>query len=96
MGLEIKNILEDAADNVFNKDPYYQQGGDMVRVGGMVFRCDPAAEIGKRISAMRLQNGELLAANRTYAVASWAAVSGQAQGKPMPDVVVDYLKNSVN
>ncbi len=91
-GHEIKTILEDAADNVFNKDPYYQQGGDMVRVGGMTFRCNPAAEMGKRISAMRLQNGDLLAENKTYAVASWAAVSGQAQGKPMPDVVVDYLK----
>ncbi len=95
-GFEIKNILEDAADNVFNKDPYYQQGGDMVRAGGVRFHCDPEAEMGKRISAMRLQNGELVAENKTYAVASWAAVNGQAQGKPMSDALVEYLKNTVN
>ncbi len=91
-GNEIKTILEDAADNLFNSDPYYQQGGDMVRVGGMSFKCNPTAEIGQRISQMRFKDGTLLAANKTYAVASWASVSGQAQGIPMSDAVVEYLK----
>ena len=91
-GIEIKAILEDAADNVFNPDPYYQQGGDMVRVGGMTFQCDPNAEIGKRISAIRLSNGNLLAANKAYPVSSWASVNPQVGGKPMSDVLVDYLQ----
>ncbi len=92
-GSEIKNILEDAADNLFNKDPYYQQGGDMVRVGGMTFRCDPNAETGSRINEPRLSNGDLLAANKTYPVSSWASVNQIADGKPMADVLVDYLKS---
>lgn len=91
-GTEIKAILEDAADNVFNQDPYYQQGGDMVRVGGMTFQCDPNAEMGKRISGLRLSNGNLLSENKTYPVSSWASVSQQADGKPMSDVLVDYLQ----
>jgi S-sulfosulfanyl-L-cysteine sulfohydrolase len=91
-GNEIKAILEDAADNLFNKDPYYQQGGDMVRVGGMSFHCDPEAQAGNRISQMRLSSGKLLAANKAYSVSSWASVSSTAAGIPMADVVVDYLK----
>jgi S-sulfosulfanyl-L-cysteine sulfohydrolase len=91
-GTEIKTILEDAADNLFNKDPYYQQGGDMVRVGGMTFHCDPHAEIGQRISQMRLINGSLLGANKAYPVSSWASVNQIAGGKPMAEVLVDYLK----
>jgi S-sulfosulfanyl-L-cysteine sulfohydrolase len=90
-GNEIKTILEDAADNLFNADPYYQQGGDMVRVGGMSFKCDPEAQAGNRISQMRLSNGALLAANKSYSVSSWASVSSMAAGIPMADVVVDYL-----
>ncbi|MEQ1558325.1 MAG: thiosulfohydrolase SoxB [Methyloglobulus sp.] len=91
-GTKIKAILEDAADNLFNTDPYYQQGGDMVRVGGMTFHCDPNAEIGERITQMRLNNGELLNKNKTYAVSSWAAVKQVADGRPMADVLVDYLQ----
>lgn len=91
-GTEIKTILEDAADNLFNKDPYYQQGGDMVRVGGMTFHCDPHAEFGQRISQMRLMNGSLLGANKAYPVSSWASVNQIADGKPMAEVLVDYLK----
>lgn len=90
-GSEIKSILEDAADNLFNKDPYYQQGGGMVRVGGMAFHCDPNAEFGQRISQMRLSNGGLLGANKLYPVSSWASVSQVAGGRPMADVLVDYL-----
>jgi S-sulfosulfanyl-L-cysteine sulfohydrolase len=89
---EIKAILEDSADNLFNKDPYYQQGGDMVRAGGMTFHCNPNAEMGQRISQMRLNNGILLDANKSYPVSSWASVSQLAEGRPMADVLVDYLK----
>ena len=91
-GSEIKAILEDSADNLFNKDPYYQQGGDMVRAGGMTFHCDPNAEMGQRISQMRFNNGVLLDANKSYPVSSWASVSRLADGRPMADVLVDYLK----
>jgi S-sulfosulfanyl-L-cysteine sulfohydrolase len=91
-GNEIKAILEDSADNLFNKDPYYQQGGDMVRVGGMTFHCEPNAEMGRRISQMRLSNGILLDANKFYPVSSWASVNQISKGRPMADVLVDYLK----
>jgi S-sulfosulfanyl-L-cysteine sulfohydrolase len=91
-GGEIKAILEDSADNLFNKDPYYQQGGDMVRAGGMTFRCEPNAEFGQRISQMRLSNGTLLKVNKSYPVSSWASVNQVADGRPMTDVLVDYLK----
>lgn len=90
-GNEIKTILEDAADNLFNPDPYYQQGGDMIRVGGLSFRCNPNAEFGLRISGMRLNNGELLNANKYYSVSSWASVNQVAEGKPMADVLAEYL-----
>jgi sulfur-oxidizing protein SoxB len=91
-GNEIKVILEDAADNLFNKDPYYQQGGDMVRVGGMYFSCNPNAEFGQRISQMRLTNGDLLESNKHYPVSSWASVNQMAEGRPMADILVKYLK----
>jgi sulfur-oxidizing protein SoxB len=93
-GSEIKATLEDVADNVFNPDPYYQQGGDMVRVGGMTYRCDPTADMGQRISAMRSLDGKLIDPSRTYSVASWASVQQQADGSPMFDVVKDYLSVS--
>ena len=91
-GAEIKAILEDAADNVFNPDPYYQQGGDMVRAGGMTFHCNPNAEFGQRISQMRLSNGTLLDTKGTFPVSSWASVNQPAEGSPMADMVVEYLK----
>ncbi|MEQ1545865.1 thiosulfohydrolase SoxB [Methyloglobulus sp.] len=91
-GSEIKTILEDVADNLFNRDPYYQQGGDMVRAGGMTFYCKPNADIGQRISQMRLCNGTLLDAKKAYSVSSWASVNQIADGRPMVDVLVDYLK----
>ncbi|MBK8814092.1 MAG: thiosulfohydrolase SoxB [Methylococcaceae bacterium] len=91
-GLEIKAILEDAADNVFNPDPYFRQGGDMVRAGGLRFHCEPSAEFGQRISEIRLTNGALLEAKKSYSVASWASVNQVANGKPMADVLADFLK----
>jgi S-sulfosulfanyl-L-cysteine sulfohydrolase len=93
-GETIKTILEDVADNLFNPDPYYQQGGDMVRVGGMRYAIDPAATIGKRITRMEM-NGKPLDASRRYKVGGWAPVSEEARaagGEPIWDVVARYLK----
>jgi sulfur-oxidizing protein SoxB len=91
-GERIKEVLEDVCDNLFNPDPYLQQGGDMVRVGGMTFACTPGAKIGTRISDMRL-GGKPLEPGRTYKVAGWAPVAEGAQGEPIWDVVVRYLKD---
>ena len=91
-GTEIKAILEDVCDNLFNPDPYLQQGGDMVRVGGMAYTCDPTAANGKRISDMRL-SGKPLEAGKRYKVASWAPVAEGVTGEPVWDVVERYLKD---
>jgi len=94
-GETIKTILEDVADNLFNPDPYYQQGGDMVRVGGMQYTIDPAASAGKRISDMRL-NGKDIDPSKTYKVAGWAPVSEDAKnvgGEPIWDVMERYLRD---
>jgi sulfur-oxidizing protein SoxB len=90
-GGEIKAILEDVADNSFNPDPYLQQGGDMVRVGGMTYACNPRAAIGARISDMRAR-GRPLEAGRRYKVASWAPVAEGAAGEPVWDVAARYLR----
>jgi len=89
-GEQIKSILEDVCDNVFNPDPYYQQGGDMVRVGGLTYACAPRESIGSRISDMRL-NGELIDADRSYRVASWGSTAPDAQGEPVWEVVERWL-----
>ena len=94
-GETIKTILEDVADNLFNPDPYYQQGGDMVRVGGMQYTIDPAASAGKRISDMRL-NGKDIDPSKTYKVAGWAPVSEEAKnagGEPIWDVIERHLRD---
>jgi sulfur-oxidizing protein SoxB len=91
-GAEIKAILEDVADNLFNPDPYLQQGGDMVRVGGMTYACDPRAKIGQRISDMRL-GGRPMDAGTRYKVAGWAPVAQGATGEPVWDLLVRYLKD---
>jgi sulfur-oxidizing protein SoxB len=91
-GAEIKAVMEDVADNLFNPDPYYQQGGDMVRVGGMDYACAPAESSGNRISDMTLNDGTALQANKTYRVAGWASVNPQ-QGKPVSNVVASHLRS---
>ena len=91
-GARIKEILEDVCDNLFNPDPYLQQGGDMVRVGGMTYACDPRAAIGSRISDLRL-NGKPLEADKTYKVAGWASVAEGVTGEPVWDVVARYLRD---
>jgi sulfur-oxidizing protein SoxB len=90
-GDRIKLILEDVADNLFNEDPYYQQGGDMVRVGGMRFSIDPTKKIGNRISDMEDLNGKKIEATKKYRVAGWASVERPLQGKPIWEVVEDYI-----
>ncbi len=91
-GAEIKMILEDVCDNLFNPDPYYQQGGDMVRVGGMDYVCDPAATMGKRISAMTLDDGTPVEADKKYVVAGWATVGSKSPGPPIWEVVAAHLE----
>lgn len=91
-GEMIKTILEDVADNLFNKDPYYQQGGDMVRVGGLEYTINPSATIGNRISEMRL-NGQAIESGKNYIVGGWASVAQPIEGKPVWDVVADYLRD---
>ena len=91
-GATIKTILEDVADNLFNPDPYLQQGGDMVRTGGLQYSIDPAASIGQRIGEMWL-GGTLIDADKTYKVAGWAPVAEGAQGEPIWNIVASYLKD---
>ena len=93
-GATIKTVLEDVCDNLFNPDPYYQQGGDMVRVGGLQYTCNPLAGMGQRISDMRLK-GRLIEADKTYKVAGWAPVAEEARSagnKPVWELVETWLK----
>ena len=95
-GQNIKTVLEDVADNLFNPDPYYQQGGDMVRVGGMQYTIHPNASMGSRISNMQL-NGNLIEADKSYRVASWAPVSEEARNSPTEpiwDLMSRHLKET--
>ncbi|MCG8691399.1 MAG: thiosulfohydrolase SoxB [Minwuiales bacterium] len=91
-GALLKTILEDVADNLFNPDPYYQQGGDMVRVGGLGYTIDPTRQIGKRITNMiHLASGRPIEAGKSYAVAGWASVNEDTEGPPIWEVVEDYV-----
>jgi len=92
-GETIKLILEDVLDNLFNVDPYYQQGGDMVRLGGLDYVCDPTKEIGARVSNMTLDNGESIEAGKSYKVAGWATVGSESPGPPIWDIVAEYLRD---
>jgi sulfur-oxidizing protein SoxB len=91
-GSQIKDILEDVCDNLFNADPYYQQGGDMVRVGGLAYSCAPTESVGRRISDLKLGNGKSLEAGKSYKVAGWASVNEQ-QGVPVWDVFAKHLRS---
>ena len=89
----LKIILEDVADNLFNPDPYYQQGGDMVRVGGMGYSIDVSKPIGKRISNMTLlKTGAPIEAGSKYTVGGWASVNEETEGPAIYDLVSDYLR----
>ena len=92
-GETLKLILEDVADNSFNPDPFYQQGGDMVRVSGMSYTIDINQSMGERILDLRLDNGELIQADKSYSVTGWATVGSVSPGPPVWDVVTNYLKS---
>jgi S-sulfosulfanyl-L-cysteine sulfohydrolase len=91
-GGQIKDVLEDVCDNLFNADPYHQQGGDMVRVGGITYTCTPTERVGRRISDLKFDNGRTLDAARSYKVAGWASVNEQ-KGTPVWDVLVKHLRS---
>jgi sulfur-oxidizing protein SoxB len=91
-GAELKTILESVCDNLFNPDPYYQQGGDMVRVGGLRFSCAPLASMGQRVNDLEVVGGGLLDPGRSYKVAGWATVGAKSDGPPVWEVVADYLR----
>lgn len=91
-GAQLHDILEDVCDNLFNKDPYFQQGGDMVRVGGMGYTCDPEGSMGSRISDMTLlETGESIEASRSYVVAGWASVNESVEGPAIYDLMEEYI-----
>ena len=91
-GQQLKDILEDVCDNLFNKDPFYQQGGDMVRVGGMSYTCAPKEDIGNRISDMTLiSSGEKIEAEKKYVVAGWASVNEGTEGPPIYELMENYI-----
>jgi sulfur-oxidizing protein SoxB len=92
-GAFLKEILEDVADNLFNTDPYYQQGGDMVRVGGMGYTINPKKPMGRRISDMTLiKTGKPIEAEKNYIVSGWASVNEGTKGPPVYDVVTRYVE----
>jgi S-sulfosulfanyl-L-cysteine sulfohydrolase len=92
-GETLKAILEDVADNIFNPDPYYQQGGDMVRTGGLGYRIDISKPQGERISNMTLlKTGEALDPARSYVIAGWASVNPETEGPLIWDVVEDHIR----
>jgi sulfur-oxidizing protein SoxB len=92
-GEMLKTIFEDVAENIFNPDPYYQQGGDMVRIGGLGYRIDIHKEMGDRITDMTLlETGEAIEADKTYVVAGWASVNEGTEGPPIWEVVEDHIR----
>ncbi|NOX15904.1 MAG: thiosulfohydrolase SoxB [Epsilonproteobacteria bacterium] len=90
-GADLHNILEDVADNLFNKDPFLQQGGDMVRTGGLSYTIDPRKNMGKRITNLELSTGEKIDANRIYKMAGWSTVGSASTGEPVWETVEKYL-----
>ena len=90
-GAFLNRVLEDVADNLFHPDPYYQQGGDMVRAGGLQYSIAPLAPAGSRISELTL-NGKPIDANKTYKVAGWASVQ-QVESEPIWNVVARWLRS---
>ncbi|MGE3712253.1 MAG: 5'-nucleotidase C-terminal domain-containing protein, partial [Hyphomicrobiaceae bacterium] len=88
----LKQILEDVADNIFHPDPYYQQGGDMVRTGGLGYTIDVSRRIGHRISGMvHLRTGNPIEPSKNYVVAGWASVNQNTEGPPIWEVVSNHI-----
>ena len=90
-GAQLKEILEDVCDNLFNPDPFYQQGGDMVRVGGMSYTCNVNAEIGGRITDMALEDGSPIEADKSYTVGGWASVNEGTEGPAIYDLMEEFI-----
>lgn len=91
-GAQLKDVLEDVCDNLFNPDPFLQQGGDMVRVGGMTYTCSVNASIGNRISDMKLTaTGEVIDPAKTYVVGGWASVNEAVEGPAIYDLMEGYI-----
>jgi len=95
-GAELRGILEGVADNIFHPDPYYQQGGDMVRTGGFSYQLDPLAKMGSRVSDMTLANGKRMQDRDSFKVAGWATVNSSSPGDPVWEVVAGYLRDRKN
>ncbi|MCZ6894028.1 MAG: thiosulfohydrolase SoxB [Gammaproteobacteria bacterium] len=93
-GARLKAVLEDVADNLFNPDPYYQQGGDMVRVAGLAYRLRVNAPAGRRIEQLSIMpGGALIDASREYVVTGWASVNEDVEGPPVYDIVSGYIES---
>ena len=93
-GKIIKDILEDVCDNIFNTDPFFQQGGDMVRVGGLTYTCSPKNEIGKRISNLRMVSTDKpLEASKKYIVGGWGSINPNVEGPPIYRLLENYISN---
>ena len=91
-GKMIKELLEDVCDNIFNPDPFFQQGGDMVRVGGLTYTCTPKNEIGKRISNLRIvSTDKLLEANKKYIVGGWGSINPNVEGPPIYKLLEKFI-----
>ena len=94
-GETLKTVMEDVADNIFNADPYYQQGGDMVRVGGLAYTIDPTAPMGSRITDLRLIAEDApIDPARSYVVGGWASVNEGTEGPQIWDVVEDHIRTA--
>ena len=91
-GETIKNVLEDVADNIFNIDPYLQQGGDMVRTRGIKYTINPRNKMNNRIEKLRLNNNIEIKPDKEYKVSGWASVNNIEEGKPIWDITKEYLK----
>ncbi|MDA9734839.1 thiosulfohydrolase SoxB [SAR116 cluster bacterium] len=96
-GETIKNLLEDVCDNIFNPDPFFQQGGDMVRVGGMSYTCHPKNKMGNRISDLSLlSSGEKIEAQKKYTVGGWGSINPNVEGPAIYNVLEDYILDKQN
>ncbi len=90
-GETIKNLLEDVCDNIFNPDPFFQQGGDMVRVGGMTYTCQPKNTMGNRISDLKLSTGEKIESQKKYTIGGWGSINPEVEGPPIYKLLEDYV-----
>ena len=92
-GEQLKIMLEDVCDNLFNPNPYYQQGGDMVRVGGLSYECAPKEVMGNRIQNMVFTpTGVPIEANKSYVVGGWASVNPDTEGPAIYDLLENYIQ----